>query len=206
MTTTPDIEAVKARLSLHTTWRDSHGELNDAPNDALAAITDRQARVGEYEKFMEEQVMHSMSLHDQLTASQAEVAQARQERHAFIGNWLTEVAAHDATAAELATLRADLAAHKAAVDDVQELIDSTSDVSHAVACVRSRLRALAEPAKQGEVDALVAAVAWLDPVWLTGAYVKATSPVTAYRIKGWVPLYTAEALAARGLSVKGEWK
>ena len=32
------IERVRERLSLHTTWRDSHGELNDAPNEAAALL------------------------------------------------------------------------------------------------------------------------------------------------------------------------
>ena len=38
--TTPDPQAAELveRLRLHVTWRDSHGELNDAPNDAADLI------------------------------------------------------------------------------------------------------------------------------------------------------------------------
>ena len=36
-------EDLEARLSLHRTWRDSHGELNDAPNEALERIATLRA-------------------------------------------------------------------------------------------------------------------------------------------------------------------
>jgi hypothetical protein len=35
------------RLSLHSTWRDSHGELNDAPNIARALIEQQAATIAE---------------------------------------------------------------------------------------------------------------------------------------------------------------
>ena len=36
-------------------------------------------------------------------------------------------------------------------------------------------------------------VAWMDPIWITGAepYATATSPVTVYRVNGWLCLYAA---------------
>lgn len=34
----PTTEALIERLRLHRTWRDSHGELNDAPNEAADAL------------------------------------------------------------------------------------------------------------------------------------------------------------------------
>lgn len=40
-----DASALVARLRLHTTWRDSHGELNDAPNEAAAALTARDEQI-----------------------------------------------------------------------------------------------------------------------------------------------------------------
>jgi hypothetical protein len=33
-----DSDGLVARLKLHSTWRDSHGELNDAPNEAATTI------------------------------------------------------------------------------------------------------------------------------------------------------------------------
>lgn len=45
-TPTPDVNALIERLSLHPSWRDSHGELNDAPNEAAQALRTLQARVG----------------------------------------------------------------------------------------------------------------------------------------------------------------
>ena len=39
-----EIAALLERLELHGSWRDSHGELNAAPNDAATAI--RQLMVG----------------------------------------------------------------------------------------------------------------------------------------------------------------
>ena len=35
-------------------------------------------------------------------------------------------------------------------------------------------------------------VAWMDPVWPTGAYTKATPPVSAYMVKGWTPLFAGK--------------
>jgi hypothetical protein len=42
---TGDVGALVERLGLHKSWRDSHGELNDAPNQAAATILALTAEV-----------------------------------------------------------------------------------------------------------------------------------------------------------------
>lgn len=39
-------------------------------------------------------------------------------------------------------------------------------------------------------------VAWLHPAWLRGEFTEAYSPVTVYRVKGHVPLYTQPSVTA----------
>lgn len=88
--------------------------------------------------------------------------------------------------------------------DRDQLAATQAEVARLTAEVEEERRwHIVEPLRQfqqPEPDKLVedAAVAWLDPDWLAGAYTKATSPVTTFPIKGWVPLYTEEALEARG--------
>lgn len=48
--TPTDVNTLIERLDLHTSWRDSHGELNDAPNEAAQALRAMQARVGALEE------------------------------------------------------------------------------------------------------------------------------------------------------------
>lgn len=217
--TTLDIEAVKfgpVKCGHHfhqgcTSCRDAH-EWNSATITALQArVVEAEGKRDEAREDVFRLARKSDEYRTQLTAAQAEVARLMQE------GW--SLSQHLAgTEDDLAEAEADLAAHKAAVaeavpelvrgayidgatavhrflfDDPEESPDFAEDASDYAASIElpEPLRALAEPAKQPEGEALDV------------AFVDACREANEAGYQATIEQYAADlrkALAARGLSV-----
>jgi hypothetical protein len=55
-----DNDGLVARLKLHSTWRDSHGELNDAPNEAATTIEAMSRQLVEKDDLIDRLVEHAV--------------------------------------------------------------------------------------------------------------------------------------------------
>jgi hypothetical protein len=73
---THDYSGLVERLGLHNSWRDSHGELNDAPNQAKTAIKTLTRELAEMEIADRDQASAFDQCRSELTATKERLADA----------------------------------------------------------------------------------------------------------------------------------